>query len=159
MEAKAISILNAHRTMAISTLRPDGWPQTTIVGYANDGLALYFLIFRGSQKFANIAHDDRVAAAIGQEPRDMREAKAVFAGAFAAEVTDAAERAHAWRVLGQRHPALRGSALPDFSQTALMRADCRHISVLDYTKGLGHSDALHVAVEPGSNRANEADKQ
>jgi hypothetical protein len=37
MEAKAISILNAHRTMAISTLRPDGWPQTTIVGYGMTG--------------------------------------------------------------------------------------------------------------------------
>ena len=33
-----------------------GWlgAQTTIVGYANDGWTVYFLIFRSSQKFANI---------------------------------------------------------------------------------------------------------
>lgn len=46
MQENAIEILNSHSTMAISTLRADGWPQTTIVGYANDGLTLYFLIFR-----------------------------------------------------------------------------------------------------------------
>jgi hypothetical protein len=40
MQDKAIEILNSHRIMAISTLRPDGWPQTTIVGYANEGLTL-----------------------------------------------------------------------------------------------------------------------
>ena len=50
----AIRILDTHRSMAFSTVRPDGWPQTTIVGYANVGLPIYFLIFRSSQKFANI---------------------------------------------------------------------------------------------------------
>lgn len=145
MNDEAIAILDDNRTMAISTVRPDGWPQNTIVGYANDGFALYFMIFRGSQKFANISRDGRVAVAIGQEPRDLREARAVFAGAMAAEVTDAKERAYAWGVLAQRHSSLRGRALPDREDVALMRADCRHLSVLDYSQGLGHSDALHLA--------------
>jgi len=61
VEKNAIRILDRHRTMAISTVRPDGWPQTTIAGYANDGLTLYFLIFRSGQKFANIDGDDRVS--------------------------------------------------------------------------------------------------
>lgn len=74
--------------MAISTVRPDGWTQATIVGYANAGLDIYFLVFRSSQKFANIQHDDRVAIAVGEEPENLSEAKAVFAGAHAAEVTD-----------------------------------------------------------------------
>ncbi|MBV8908539.1 MAG: pyridoxamine 5'-phosphate oxidase family protein, partial [Sphingomonas sp.] len=57
MEHPAITILNANRIMAISTVRPDGWPQTTIVGYANRGFDIHFLIFRGSQKYANLQHD------------------------------------------------------------------------------------------------------
>ena len=37
VKATAIQILDGHRLMAISTVRSDGWPQTTVVGYANIG--------------------------------------------------------------------------------------------------------------------------
>ena len=131
MEQKAIGILDSHRILSISTLRPDGWPQTTIVGYANDGLVIYFLILRTSQKFANIRQDDRVSVAIGEEPRDLREAEAVFAGAHASEVTDPEQRDHAWRLLVERHPNLADFLLPKSSEAAMMRADCRFVSIVD----------------------------
>lgn len=144
MEEKAISILDSHRIMAISTVRPDGWPQNTIVGYANDGLDIYFLILRTSQKFANIQHDDRVSVAISEEPRDLREAKAVFAGAQASEVNDPKQRDHAWRLLVERHPNLADFLLPASPEAAMMRAVCRFVSIVDYSKGLGHSDAFTI---------------
>ena len=40
---RKILLLDQHRTMRIATLRPDGWPQVTTVGYANDGFTIYFL--------------------------------------------------------------------------------------------------------------------
>ena len=40
---KILALLDQHRIMTIATLRPDGWPEATTVGYANDGLTLYFL--------------------------------------------------------------------------------------------------------------------
>lgn len=144
MKENAIRILDSHRVMAISTVRPDGWPQTTIVGYANDGLVIYFLILRTSQKFANIQHDDRVSVAIGEEPRDLREAKAVFAGAQASEVTNPKQRDHAWRLFVERHPNLADFLLPASTQAAIMRAVCRFVSVVDYSKGLGHSDGFTI---------------
>lgn len=144
MEEKAIRILDSHRIMAISTVRPDGWPQTTIVGYANDGLVIYFLILRSSQKFANIQHDNRVSVAIGEEPRDLREARAVFAGAQASEVTDLEQRDHAWRLLVERHPNLADFLLPESSEAAMMRATSRFVSIVDYSKGLGHSDGFTI---------------
>ena len=147
MEENATRILDSHRIMAISTLRADGWPQTTIVGYTNEGLALYFLIFRSSQKFANIRHDHRVSIAVGGEPKDMHEAKAVFAGALASEVVDPKEREHAWGLLTDRHPNLADFDLPGSAQAALMRADCKYVSALDYSKGLGHTEALTIGDE------------
>lgn len=48
MEQPALQILNDNRIMSIATVRPDGWPQSTIVGYANEGWRLYFLIYRTS---------------------------------------------------------------------------------------------------------------
>lgn len=140
----AVQILNEHRIMAVSTLRPDGWPQSTIVGYANDGLSLYFVIMRSSQKLANIQKDDRVSVAVGKEPWILSEAKAVFAGARAVELTEEAERDHAWELLNRRHPNLAPYDVPDPAVTAMMRADCRHVSVVDFTKGVGHTEAFDI---------------
>lgn len=140
----AIEILDQHRLMAISTVRPDGWPQTTMVGYANQGWSIYFLIFRSSQKFANIARDNRVAVAVSGDTRSLGEIRAVYAGAIAAEVTDAGERRQAWRLLVERHPNLAEFGSPDDSETALMRARCKYVSLLDYSKGIGHAEELTV---------------
>ena len=146
MEEQAIQILDSHRIMAISTLRPDGWPQTTIVGYANDALIIYFLIFRSSQKFANIQHDDRVSIAVGDDSKDIHELEAVYAGAHAAEVTDPKQRARAWTLLVERHPNLADFELPQRSEAAMMRAACKYVSLLDYSKGLGHHESLTIGV-------------
>jgi nitroimidazol reductase NimA-like FMN-containing flavoprotein (pyridoxamine 5'-phosphate oxidase superfamily) len=155
MEQKAVEILDLHRIMAIATLRPDGWPQNTIVGYANDGLLVYFLISRSSQKLANIQRDDRVSIAVGEEPGDFRQLKAVYAGARASEVTDPKQRKQAWRLLMERHPNLAQFELPDRSEAAMMRASLTFVSILDFTKGLGHADAL-TASGPGLAMMNPA---
>lgn len=144
VEENAIRILDTHRIMAISTVRPDGWPQTTIVGYANVGLAVYFLISRSSQKFANIQHDDRASIAVGDEPRDIRQLEAMFAAGHASEITDPDEREPVWRLLVQRHPNLADFELPAESEAAMMRVACQYISVLDYSRGFGHSENLAV---------------
>lgn len=145
MEHKGVTILNAHRTMAISTTRPDGWSQTTIVGYANAGFDIYFLIFRSSQKFQNIERDNRVSIAVGQEHASLSDLKAVYAGARASEVTDSHQREFAWNLLSQRHPNLSEFELPDVSETAMMQASCKYISVLDYSEGLGHTEVLTLS--------------
>lgn len=144
MEQPAITIMNAHRIMAVSTVRPDGWPQTTIVGYANAGFDIYFLIFRSSQKFANIQHEPRISLAIGAEPRALEELRAVYAGAVAAEVTDPAEAERAWALLSERHPNLAGFYRPEASDAVMIRASCKHLSILDFSRGLGHTEALTI---------------
>lgn len=145
MQETAIEILDSHKTMALSTLRPDGWPQTTIVGYANDGLTIYFLIFRTSQKLANIRRDRRVSLAVGGDPNELSQLTAVYAAAHASELTDPEERAHGWRVLISRHPELVDFEPPERTQAAMIKAACEHVSVLDYRKGPGHTEDLSVS--------------
>jgi nitroimidazol reductase NimA-like FMN-containing flavoprotein (pyridoxamine 5'-phosphate oxidase superfamily) len=144
MEQPAIGILNANRIMTIATVRSDGWPQTTMVGYANEGFRLYFLIYRTSQKFENIKRDNRVSISVGHEPRELRDIKAVYAGCHAEEVTDLAERSRAWELLAERHPNLTDLAPPGTAEVATMRAECKHLSVLDYSHGLGHAESLTI---------------
>ena len=147
MEQPAITILNSNRIMTIATVRPDGWPQTTMVGYANEGWRLYFLIYRTSQKFGNIANDNRISISVGHEPRELRDIKAVYAGCHAEEVTDLKERSRAWKLLAERHPNLTDLAPPGTAEVATMRADCKHVSVLDYSQGLGHTESMTVGEE------------
>jgi nitroimidazol reductase NimA-like FMN-containing flavoprotein (pyridoxamine 5'-phosphate oxidase superfamily) len=144
MQQPAIDILNANRIMTIATVRPDGWPQATIVGYANEGWSLYFLIYRDSQKFANIVRDNRVAITVGCEPSEIQQIKAVYAGCNALELTDLADRSRAWNLLAERHPNLTDLAPPQNADVATMVAHCRHVSILDYTKGLGHTESISI---------------
>lgn len=144
MEQPAIGILNANRIMTIATVREDGWPQTTMVGYANEGFRVYFLIYRTSQKFKNIARDNRVSISVGHEPRELRDIRAVYAGCHAEEVTDLAERSLAWKLLAERHPNLTDLAPPGTAEVATMKAECKHLSVLDYSQGLGHTESLTI---------------
>ena len=144
MEQPALQILNDNMIMSIATVRPDGWPQNTIVGYANEGWRLYFLIYRTSQKFQNISHDNRVSVSIAHEPSELRQIKAVYAGCCAREVIDLKERSHAWMLLAKRHPNLTDLAPPQKDEVATMVAECRYVSVLDYSLGLGHTESLTV---------------
>lgn len=145
MDEGAVEILDSHRTMAISTLRPDGWPQTTFVGYANEGLTLFFLIFRSSQKLANIRRDMRVSLAVGGDEKEVSQLTAVYAAAHAVEVTDQKERARAWNLLESRHPNLADFELPDRSDAAMMKAVCQFVTVLDFRRGPGHTEELSVS--------------
>jgi nitroimidazol reductase NimA-like FMN-containing flavoprotein (pyridoxamine 5'-phosphate oxidase superfamily) len=145
MEQPAITILDDNRIMTIATVRPDGWPQATIVGYANEGFRLYFLIYRSGQKYMNIAQNDRVAITVAHEPMELRDIKAVYAGCSVREVTDLAERSHAWDLLAKRHPNHTDLAPSEHGEVATMAADCNHVSVLDYSQGLGHTETLTLA--------------
>ena len=144
MEQPAITILDANRTMTIATVRPDGWPQATMVGYANQGFRIYFLVYRTSQKFDNITHDNRIAITVAHEPAELRDIKAVYSGCSVYEVTDLAERSRAWALLAKRHPNLTDLAPPQDAEVATMAADCKHLSVLDYSQGLGHTETVTI---------------
>ena len=39
---KIVKILSGATDMTIATVRPDGYPQATTVGFVNDGVKIYF---------------------------------------------------------------------------------------------------------------------
>lgn len=145
MQNKAIAILDENRLMAIATLRPDGWPQTTMVGYANEDLLIYFIVSRQSQKFANIERDDRVSLVIGKDFHDPSTIKGLSIAAHASEIRDEKQRQRAVHLLLDRHPALRKLEPPEPDHSAVMRAYPAIVTILDYSRGFGHADVLTVS--------------
>lgn len=145
IQGRAIQILDSNRIMAIATVRPDGWPQATLVGYSNEGTLIYFMISRSGQKFANIQRDNRVSLAIGRDFHDPRSIKGLSIAAHASEVTDPMQRDRAVKLLFDQHPGLKSLEPKGMSESAIMRAAPAIITIVDYSKGFGHSDVLTVA--------------
>jgi nitroimidazol reductase NimA-like FMN-containing flavoprotein (pyridoxamine 5'-phosphate oxidase superfamily) len=138
-------LLDAHRTLRLATLRPDGWPQVTTVGYANDGLDIYFLCGKDSQKAANLARDDRVSAVIDDDQPQVMRIEGLSLAAHAVRVTDPHEGARAIARLFARYPPQEGVEafpIPDPADVALFRLEPTVVSVLDYAKGFGHADLV-----------------
>ncbi len=141
---KILTLLDQHRIMTIATLRPDGWPQATTVGYVNEGLTLYFLCGLDSQKAANLARDDRVSLTIDHDTPDIMAITGLSMAAHAQAVLDRAEAGKVLRMLPLKYPE-QGSlpvAMPTPDDVRIFRVTPTVVSVLDYSKGFGHTDLV-----------------
>src|SRR3954449_4473918 len=96
---KILRLLDLHRIMTVATLRPDGWPQATTVGYVNEGLTLYFLCGLDSQKAANLARDDRLSLTIDHDMPQVMEITGLSMAARAQTVIDPVEANKVLRML------------------------------------------------------------
>ena len=142
--------------MTIATNRPDGWPQATMVGYVNDGFLLYCYVASNTQKYANVVRDPRVAIAIGSDAPRPLDIKGLSLAGMASVVTDQDEFDGVGALRLKRYPeyadlpppvlhegALRRiSPQPSSDGIVLLRVSPEIISVLDYSKGFGHSDLV-----------------
>ncbi len=148
MKSKILALLDAHRIMTLATLRPDGWPQATTVGYVNVGLTLYFLCGRDSQKAANLAHDDRVSLTIDHDTSQLMEITGLSMAAHAQPVTDREEAMKVLQLLPAKYPDQSDLpiTMPTPETVSIFRVTPKVISVLDYAKGFGHTDL--VTCEP-----------
>lgn len=143
LKQKIIRELAANRVMTIATLRPDGWPQATAVGYANDGLLLYFLCGRDSQKAQNLSRNDRVSITIGHDPDQVMEITGLSMAGHARPVLDQSEAQAALRLLMARYPEQKiALPMPKVTDVSIFRVEPVVVSVLDYAKGFGHTDLV-----------------
>jgi len=141
---RILTLLDQHRIMTVATLRPDGWPQATTVGYANDDLTIYFLCGKDSQKAENLALDDRVSLTIDHDTAQVMEIAGLSMAALAKAVTNRAEAERALQLLMRRYPEQESLPLPmpTPEDVRIFRVTPKVISVLDYSKGFGHTDLV-----------------
>jgi len=143
IKAEILRLLAQHRKLTLATLRPDGWPQATTVGYANDDLTVYFLCAPDSQKAVNLARDDRVSLTIDDDTAQVMSIEGLSMAARAHLVTDPSEAEKALRLMMQRYPPQEVPLpVPDAANVRIFRVTPTVISVLDYSKGFGHTDLV-----------------
>ena len=141
---KILALLDQHRIMTVATLRPDGWPQATTVGYVNEGLTLYFLCGLDSQKAKNLAHDDRLSLTIDHDTADLMAISGLSMAARAQPVLDRAEAEKVLGLLPTKYPDAPPLPIkmPSPDEVRIFRVVPTVISVLDYSQGFGHTDLV-----------------
>ncbi|WP_375202613.1 pyridoxamine 5'-phosphate oxidase family protein [Hyphococcus sp.] len=146
LKSEILDLLGKHRIMTIATLRPDGWPQATTVGYANEGLILYFVCGTDSQKAANLAKDNRVSLTIDSDADQLIDIKGLSMAAHAERLTDRAEGMMMMGLMFSNYPEQKGIPFepPKFEDVAVFRVTPKVISILDYSKGFAHTDLVTV---------------
>lgn len=132
------TILAEGQDMSLATLRPDGWPQATVVSYVADGADIYFGCAAQSQKACNLARDNRVSATITLPYRDWAEIRGLALAGFAERLETVAARAGAGALFTARFPQLSGFVDADSPDLALFRIRLEVVSLLDYREGFGH---------------------
>ncbi len=143
---RIVEILDRERIMTFATVRPDGWPQATTVGYVTDGLSLYFLCGLDSQKAHNLAHDDRVSLTINNDPADIMQINGLSMAGHARAVDDEGEAASVIARLPSKYPDSPPPpvAMPTPQQVRIFRVTPSVVSVLDYRQGFGHTDLVSL---------------
>lgn len=144
---KILRLLDQHRIMTVATVRPDGWPQATTVGYVNDGLTLYFLCGKDSQKAANLAHDNRVSLTIDHDASQLMQIEGLSMAAHAEPVTDQSEAEKVLAKLPNKYPQQTDPtiAMPKPEDIRIFRLTPTVVSLLDYSKGFGHTDLVTIS--------------
>ena len=143
-KATILAILDDNRLMSLATIRPDGWPQVTMVGYAHDDLTLYCMVGLSSQKLENIARDSRVSIAIGHDAPNRLQGLSMSGRAV--QVTDFAEIQRLNTVIAARYPEEAVFA-PREASCAILRIAPRLISLIDAAGGAGLPQLLETVSE------------
>jgi len=138
-----LDLMKRHNYMVVATVRPDGFPQATKVGYANEGFDLYFSCDKTSQKAKNIRKCDKVSATIDRDTRDWDKIRGLSLGGHAEVLKGKREREHAYAVLLKKFPEMSGFPADD-PAIAFVRVRPIVISLLDYSQGFGHTELVEM---------------
>jgi len=138
-----LQVIDGASDLTLATLRDDGYPQATTVSFAHDGLDLYVGIGKHSQKANNIRHNNKVSLAINLPYRDWGEIRGLSMSAVA-EIVDAPDGVDTAKAcLLKRFPQIaQWAETAEAEDVAFVRIRPQVISVLDYSKGFGHTELV-----------------
>jgi general stress protein 26 len=150
MEAKQrqhiLEIIESGRDLSLATLREDGYPQANAIGYASDGLTLFFGTARTSQKIKNILRCSKVALTINMAYNDWEQIRGLSMAATAHILgDDSPERAYAMDRLLARFPTAWDMSPPaEPGQVVFVKLVPIVVSVIDYARGFGYSELVEI---------------
>ena len=142
-----VEVLDHERLMTLACNRPDGWPQATTVGYLNEGLNLYFIVARTSQKFANLKTDPRASVAIRCESGGQGDGVGISMAGHVDEVTEPETIERLNRLVFARYPELHVYC-PSGSSVAVLHFQPHIVSTVGVVHGCSDAETFSVGEPP-----------
>jgi nitroimidazol reductase NimA-like FMN-containing flavoprotein (pyridoxamine 5'-phosphate oxidase superfamily) len=138
-----LHVLDTAQDLTLATIRPDGYPQATTISFAHDGMLLYAGIGRHSQKAENIRRNPKVSLTVNLPYKDWSEIRGLSMSALAELLEGPEQSAPARACLERRFPGVSEWGGPDMAaEVAFLRIRPQMVSVLDYSKGFGHTELV-----------------
>jgi uncharacterized protein YhbP (UPF0306 family) len=144
LKSKILEVLASQHLMTLATIRPDGFPQATIVNYVNDDLVLYFATDATSQKAGNISLNNKVSAAIAGETGNLNKPRALSLSGIATRLVEKDAAALSVLALFRALPQSKRYVRPDADGLAVFAIRPVAISLVDYSEGFGKSYLLEL---------------
>ena len=139
-----ITIMNGAKDMIIATVRDDGYPQATTVSYVHDELTIYFGCGVSSQKAINIARNNKVSLAINLPYSNWNEIRGLSLAGRASLVNDPTEKENIRKLIFKKFQQVAQYASSGSVDVALFRITPTVLSILDYRKGVGHTEFVRI---------------
>lgn len=137
-----LKLLQRQNLMTIAVNRPDGRPHAATLGYMNDGLNLYFITAKDSEKAANIVADPRVGVAV-RGAAEEGEAVGVSIDGRAKVLTDIAEIDHVLGLILERAPEISPWA-PGAGQAVVVKVIPETIEAVAVIDGRSHAQTYQI---------------
>lgn len=144
-----VAVLNRERLMSLALNRPDGWPQVTTVGYLNEGLNLYFIVARSSQKVANSRRDPRASVAIRSESGIHGDAVGLSMSGQVREAVDPATVERLNRQVAARYPEVHVYC-PAGDAVAVLQFTPEIVSCVGVAGGRSEAQTFVIGERPAS---------
>lgn len=142
-QAAVADFLDRHDLMSVATIRSDGWPQVTSVGFLARWPAIYFVVARESQKFQNMIRDPRISICIAAATAAEGGLDGLSMAALAEEVTDTAHIVQFDDAMLKRYP--HGPLYNPIGDTmALIRARPQVVSLVRLSGGHSHAELRRI---------------
>jgi general stress protein 26 len=142
ISADARRILDQGREATLATLRPDGWPQATIVNYVNDDARVYFDCAKSTQKARNIALDDRISFAVLVPYLAYGPIYGISLAGHATLIEDPKILSHVLDLWKLRYRYMHERLKADLTDFCFYAVEPIVVTRLHFTAGLGHRSSV-----------------
>ncbi len=137
----ALDVLNQAKDITLATIRPDGYPQATLVNFVNEGLNIFVGVGKDSQKANNVRHSNKVSLTVNGKYADWQHVHSLSMGGNAEILTDAAEIARIEAAMDAKFPDIGEWSHSDQNhQLVFLKITPTVVSLLNYEKGVGHAE-------------------
>lgn len=144
LKFRIMTALASCHTMALATIRPDGFPQVTTVNYINDGVALYFAADAASQKAGNIKLNNKVSVAITLQSTDLIKLAGLSLSGHCKRMLEADGATDIALRLFRTIPQSRRYVPDDAEKISVFSITPVAIALVDYSKGFGTNELLII---------------